>query len=97
MCFKETPGSVIDDVSVFEKDSKPQIPDLTSISDLFSLYLFIYLASPGLSRSMQDPVWFPDRGLNPGHLHWEHGGLATRPPGKFQISDLLGYSNRDKS
>ena len=24
----------------------------------------------------------PDQGLNPGPLHWEHGFLATEPPGK---------------
>ena len=63
----------------------------------FFLYLFIYLASPGLSCSMQDLVWFPDQGLNLGHLHWEHEGLATGPPGKFQISDFVGYRNREKS
>ena len=26
--------------------------------------------------------WFPDRGLNPCTLHWEHGALTTGPPGK---------------
>ena len=25
---------------------------------------------------------FPDQGSNPGPLHWEHGVLATTPPGK---------------
>ena len=27
-------------------------------------------------------IHFPDRGLNPGPLHWEHELLATGPPGK---------------
>ena len=27
-------------------------------------------------------IWFPDQGSNPGPLHWEHGVLATGPPGK---------------
>ena len=27
-------------------------------------------------------TYFPDQGLNPGPLHWEHGTLATGPPGK---------------
>ena len=25
---------------------------------------------------------FPDQGLNPDPLHWEHGILATGPPGE---------------
>ena len=29
-------------------------------------------------------IWFPDQRLNPGHLHWEHGVLATVPPRKSQ-------------
>jgi len=35
-----------------------------------------------LSCSLWDQ--FPDRGSNPGALHWERGVLATRPPGKSQ-------------
>ena len=31
----------------------------------------------------------PDLGLNPGPLHWEHGVLATGPPGKSQEFCLL--------
>ena len=27
-------------------------------------------------------IQFPDQGLNPSSLHWEHGFLATGPPGK---------------
>ena len=30
----------------------------------------------------------PDQGLNRCSLHWEHGVLTTRPPGKFQPSIL---------
>ena len=29
-------------------------------------------------------IQFPDQGSNPGPLHWEHGVLATGPPGNFQ-------------
>ena len=42
---------------------------------------------PGLSCSMWD--LFPDQGCNPGPLHWEHGILATGPPGKPQGVGLL--------
>ena len=27
-------------------------------------------------------IWFPGQALNPGPLHWEHGVLASGPPGK---------------
>ena len=41
----------------------------------------MYLAAPGLSRSIQDLV--PWAGFEPpGPLHWEHGVLTTAPPGK---------------
>ena len=32
---------------------------------------------------------FPDQELNPGPLHWEQRFLATGPPGKSQVFDLL--------
>ena len=35
-------------------------------------------------------IQFPDQGLNPGPLHWEHGVLPTGPPGK----SLFYYSLR---
>ena len=35
-------------------------------------------------------IYFPYQGLNPGPLHWEHGVLATEPPGKSQ-QFLLSY------
>ena len=47
----------------------------------FILYLFIYLAVPGLSCGMWDLV--PSSSLTRGPLHWKHGILATGPPGKF--------------
>ena len=31
-------------------------------------------------------IEFPDLALNPGPLHWEHGVLATGPPGKSLVS-----------
>ena len=33
---------------------------------------------------------FPDQGLNLGPLHWEHGILASGPPGKSPKSYLPG-------
>lgn len=46
---------------------------------LFSKDLFIYLATPGLSCGMS--LGKPTR-LSLGRLQWEHGVLATGPPGK---------------
>ena len=31
---------------------------------------------------------FPEQGSNLGPLHWEHGDLATGPPGKFQNDEF---------
>ena len=42
----------------------------------------IYSAAPHLSCGMWDLVPWP--GIEPWPLHWEHGVLATRPPGKSQ-------------
>ena len=51
--------------------------------NIFLKILFIYLAAPGLSCSMQYLV--PQSGMaQPGPLHGAHGVLATGPPGKFQ-------------
>ena len=30
-------------------------------------------------------IQFPDQGLNPGPLHWEHRVLTTGPPGKYHL------------
>ena len=62
---------------------------------MYYYYFLIYLAVLDLSCSMRDlfscsmgtlssacGIQFPDYGLNPGPLHWEHGVLATGPPGK---------------
>ena len=38
----------------------------------------IYLSVVGFSFGLMDS-YFPDQGLNPGPLHWEHGTLATEP------------------
>ena len=35
---------------------------------------------------------FPDQGLNPGPLHWEHGVLDTGPPGKSPELPFLSRS-----
>ena len=51
--------------------------------------IFIYWAPPGLSYSCTESsifavtcrIKFPEQGLNPGLLHWEHGVLAPGPPG----------------
>ena len=60
---------------------------------LMFIYLFIWLHR-GLSCYMWDLcccMWdqFPDQGLSPGPLHWEHGVLAAGPPGKFQTPAFL--------
>ena len=53
----------------------------------FYIYIFIYLAAPGLS-SIQDllvmarRIQFPVQGLNPGPLHWECRVLAPGLPQK---------------
>ena len=31
-------------------------------------------------------IYFPDQGWSPGPLPWEHGVLATEPPGKSPVS-----------
>ena len=33
-------------------------------------------------------IWFPDQGLSLGPLHWEHGVLATGPPGKSLVHQV---------
>ena len=42
------------------------------------MYLFGHIRSLGAAYE----IWFPDQGLNPDPLRWEHGVLATGPPGK---------------
>ena len=67
-----------------------------------NIYLFIYLAAPGLSCGMWGSLvaackllvvacgtLFPDQGLNPGPLRWECGVLATGPPGKSRSLILI--------
>ena len=34
-------------------------------------------------------IYFPDQGESPGSLHWEHGVLATGPPGKSQNRRII--------
>ena len=34
-------------------------------------------------------IWFPDKGLNKGSLHWKCRVLAPRPPGKSSKPLLL--------
>ena len=45
------------------------------------LFIFIYLAVPGLSCSMWD--LFPWPRIEPAPRYWECEGLATGPPGKY--------------
>ena len=69
----------------------------SSTGFIFILKMFIYLSVPGLSCStwgslilvaafkflvVACEVSFPDQGSNQSPLHWEHGVLATGPPGK---------------
>ena len=46
------------------------------------VFVFFNLVVLGSSYGTWDLV--PDQGLNPGPLRWEHGVLATGPPGKSQ-------------
>ena len=44
-------------------------------------------------------IQFPDQGLNPWSLHWEHRVLVTKPPGKSQeyshlLFDCLGLKKK---
>ena len=50
----------------------------------FFLNIFIYLTASGLSVACG--IYFPDQGSNLGSLLWEHGVVATGPPGKSHIS-----------
>ena len=45
------------------------------------LFLFVYIATPGLSCSMWNLVPWP--GIEPYIPDWELGVLATEPPEKF--------------
>ena len=61
---------------------------LWDLNDLFSKFIFIYLALLGLSCSVQDllvvasGIKFPDQGLKLGPLDWVCEVLATGPAGK---------------
>ena len=67
------------------------------------------MASPGLSRHMWDlesslqqagalvlacGIQFPDQGLNPGPVHWEHGVLAAGLSGKSLNNDIFGLTDQ---
>ena len=54
----------------------------------FYIYLFIYLAVPGLTCGMRE-LSCPNRDWTQVHLHWEHGVLAPGPPGKFLHFPIL--------
>ena len=59
----------------------------------------MYLTMWGLSCSTGDllavacGIWFPDQGLNPGPLPWEHGVLTAEPPGESRVFILILYFN----
>ena len=57
------------------------------ISFFFFFNIFIYLTAPG--PSVACGIYFPDQGLNLGSLLWEHGVVATGPPGKSSISGVF--------
>ena len=54
--------------------------------NIYLLYLFIWLF---LALAAACEIKFPDQGLNPGPLHWEHRVLASGSPGKAQAVSLL--------
>ena len=56
---------------------------------LFFLNIYFYLFDCArLVRACG--IWFPDQGLNPCVLQWEHGILATGPPWKRVIIPSFG-------
>ena len=70
------------------QDGKPELcvfPLCPEWQDLFlfNIYLFTYWAAPGHSCSMWNLVPWPV--LEPRTPAWEHGVLATGPPGKSWI------------
>ena len=74
--------------SLSQKD--PLEKEMETHSSIICLFfnIFIYLAVPGLTCSMWDQTQV--------HLHWEHGILATGPPGKspLQYSCLENPTDR---
>ena len=52
----------------------------------FNIYLFYLFICLFLALAAACGIKFPDQGLNPGPLHWEHRVLATGPPGKSLFS-----------
>ena len=54
--------------------------------NIYLFYLFIWLF---LALAAACGIKFPNQGLNPGPLHWEHRVLAAGPPGKSQESVVL--------
>ena len=52
---------------------------LPFLKNIYLSYLFIWLF---LALAAAYRIKFPDQGLNPGPLHWEHRVLAAGSPGK---------------
>ena len=50
----------------------------------YSLGIFFFFGHAARHMGSQ----FPDQGLNPCPLHWEHGVLTARPPEKSQWTAL---------
>ena len=70
---------------------------LLQIPYYFLMFICLF-ACTGSSGSLVAPcelwvaacgIWFPDQGSNPGPLHRERVFLATRPPGKSQITYFI--------
>ena len=67
----------------------------SDISFLFKKRIYLFGLSGSLAAAckllvMSYGILFPDQGSNPGPLHWDHGILATQPPGKSLGVILLG-------
>ena len=87
------------DFLYWQADSLLSEPPLVfyTILNHFLMVIYLYLATPSLSCSMQGlqsalqhegpliatcGIYFPNQGLNPGPLYWEYGVLVTGLPRK---------------
>ena len=63
----------------------------SSLLILWCPLLFLPSTFPGIRGLLvgADGIWLPYQGSHPGPLHWEHGVLATGPPGKSLTPSLF--------
>ena len=66
----------------------PPITESQLLYIYFNIYLFIWLC---WVLVVACGTYFPDQGLNPGPLPWEHGVFATSPPEKNPREPFVKY------